>query len=479
MRKTLKMLVVAATCQSMIWTPAHAQSFLDDFYTSAGAAANVTPADVVRSQSGSFITGGSAVWRVPKREFQPFLWQAPSIKAGCGGIDAYLGSFGFANSAAFVDYLRNIGQNALGLFFKMALQSLSPDLANVISEISKDMQTMNNKLGNSCEAAASALKGVGINQEWMNNLSRQAGLASNADGSSTSMFDAYQTFKSDLGLATAKVESTSPVNSGGKPVVGPEKNFLWAAMNSGNLSDFPDSMKEIAMSLLGTSGVLKDASDPDRMVDLIKAQTIKLEDLVSHWNTPTVLIKKYECTTSDDKCLEMTIVDTPVKPFARIAYENLVLLRDAIAARNALATVPGSDDALRMLGVTQLPVYKVLELTATPGRLYLSEIYIQKYADLIGYELAIGFMESITSDLEKTINSSKATEQSVGEKEYLAELKKTLAAYRADARQVGQKIADSTGGQIGLIQEVERLERVLYSGFSNRMMETMRFASKS
>ncbi len=478
MRRFFKVATIAAVCQGLVIAPAHA-TFLDDFYSQAGAAANATPGDVVRNQSGTFITGGSVVWRVPKREFQPFLWQAPSIKAGCGGIDVYLGSFGFANSQAFIDYLRNIGQNALGLFFKMALQSMSPDLANVISEISKDMQTMNNKLGNSCEMAAQALKGVGVTQEWMNGISNSAGLAANADGSSTSMFDAYQTFKSNLGLATQKVEASAPLNSGGKRVVGPEKNFLWAAMNSGSLSDFPDQMKEIAMSLLGTQGVLKDATNADQMRDLMKAQTIKLEELVGKWNTTTVTIKKYECTTADDKCLEMAIVDTAVKPFARIAYENLVLLRDAIATRQPLSAVPGSDDALRMLGVTQLPAYKVLELTSTPGRLYLSEVFIQKYADLIGYELAIGFMESITSDLEKTLNAAKAAEQTVGEKEYLVELRKTLQKYREDARELGQKIAQSTGGQWGLIQEVERLERVLYTSFSNRMMETMRYASKS
>ena len=34
--------------------------------------------------------------------FTPLLWQPPGIKAGCGGIDMYLGSFGFANTSQFV-----------------------------------------------------------------------------------------------------------------------------------------------------------------------------------------------------------------------------------------------------------------------------------------------------------------------------------------------------------------------------------------
>lgn len=61
-KKTAVALIAMAFCAGS------QAGFMDDFYTAAGAAANVTPAQVVSGQGGTYITGGSAIWRVPNKQ---------------------------------------------------------------------------------------------------------------------------------------------------------------------------------------------------------------------------------------------------------------------------------------------------------------------------------------------------------------------------------------------------------------------------
>jgi conjugative transfer pilus assembly protein TraH len=61
-------------------------------------------------------TGGSLFLRTPSRNYQLLSAAAPSLRGGCGGIDAFAGAFSFINVDQFVAMLRNIGQNAWGCF---------------------------------------------------------------------------------------------------------------------------------------------------------------------------------------------------------------------------------------------------------------------------------------------------------------------------------------------------------------------------
>src|SRR5262245_1762640 len=89
---------------------------MPDLYTEAGLYANVTGPGAYRGQTMGLLTGGSMFVRAPQRTYQLASVAGPNLKAGCGGIDLFAGSFSFINEAQFVALLKNIGQNALGYF---------------------------------------------------------------------------------------------------------------------------------------------------------------------------------------------------------------------------------------------------------------------------------------------------------------------------------------------------------------------------
>jgi conjugative transfer pilus assembly protein TraH len=473
MKKVLKTLTVFVVCEALIMAPAHA-TFMDDFYTSAGAAVNVTPAQVRMTGAGNFVTGGSVVWRVPNRGFTPLLWQPPGVKAGCGGIDMYLGSFGFANTAQFVNYLRNVGQNALGLFFKMALKSMSPELEGAITELTAEINKMNALAKSSCQMASSMLTGAGITQQAMDGAMASAKRWAVGDGSASDDATASQNYDANLSASQAKVDAGA-VNSGGNAVKKVARNYVWSAMNSGVLTDMPDSKKQIAMSLIGAYGNTIIAASPDQLKPVTQEATIKLVDLVGTSATPNVNLSVLVCDETSE-CKEPAPAPQLVVPFARIAYNNLVQLRDKIETRAPLTAA--DDAALQMLGMTSMPVWKVLELTSTPALHWLSDTYIEKFSNVIGYEMAIQFLIQFTQDVEKTMTITGATEDAASVKENYDKIKIQLQKLREEASTVKASIDANVGGMQGMIAEIEHLERTLYFSLSTHLMDNVKFAAR-
>ena len=129
-RRTLAATLLLAIQASQ--ASANVSQSMQDWFNDIGAYGNVTGANAYRGQTMNFYTGGSLYMRTPVRNYPLASITPPSFRAGCGGIDLYAGSFSFINKDQFVALLRNIGNNAIGAAFNMALCSMSPDLCDLL-----------------------------------------------------------------------------------------------------------------------------------------------------------------------------------------------------------------------------------------------------------------------------------------------------------------------------------------------------------
>ena len=77
-----------------------------------------------------YYTGGNLFARNQVYRSELGSIQLPSYKAGCGGIDMFTGAFSFINGNQLVQTLKGIGSNAEGLFYMIALESLTPIIKN-------------------------------------------------------------------------------------------------------------------------------------------------------------------------------------------------------------------------------------------------------------------------------------------------------------------------------------------------------------
>ena len=124
--------------------------------------------------------------RSPNKVYQLAAIQFPSVKAGCGGIDVFGGSFSHISAQEFKNLLRNITAALPGIAFQLALEAVSPLLGG-LTKWAKGLETwINNARINSCETAkaivSSAAEAVGYSsQETCSDLAMEMGLESDRD----------------------------------------------------------------------------------------------------------------------------------------------------------------------------------------------------------------------------------------------------------------------------------------------------------
>ena len=126
---------------------------MQELFDEVNAVGNVSRPAALQGQTMNIYTGGSMFMRVPNKTYQLASVIAPSWNAGCGGIDLYMGGISFINKEQFVAMLRNIGSNALGYSFKLAMQNLCPTCDNVMQALQATAQAANRLNIDSCEAA--------------------------------------------------------------------------------------------------------------------------------------------------------------------------------------------------------------------------------------------------------------------------------------------------------------------------------------
>ncbi|MCZ0198736.1 conjugal transfer protein TraH [Escherichia coli] len=106
---------------------ADVNSDMNQFFNKLGFASNTTQPGVWQGQAAGYAYGGSLYARTQVKNVQLISMTLPDINAGCGGIDAYLGSFSFINSEQLQRFVKQIMSNAAGYFFDLALQTTVDD----------------------------------------------------------------------------------------------------------------------------------------------------------------------------------------------------------------------------------------------------------------------------------------------------------------------------------------------------------------
>lgn len=120
---------------------------------------NVTQPGVHESQRRGVVFGGRLVSknRIINQNVVSFV--PPSIKAGCGGIDMFGGSFSFINSEQLVQLMRAVAQNAIGYAFQLALDAVCPVCSKHMAYLQDQISKLNQYLGNSCQLAQGLVDG--------------------------------------------------------------------------------------------------------------------------------------------------------------------------------------------------------------------------------------------------------------------------------------------------------------------------------
>ena len=476
-RLTACALAVTLTASTM---PANA-GWMEDFYQSAGSAANVTPAQAISTQSLLGYSGGGVTWRVPNRTFQPFQINPPSIKAGCGGIDAFLGGFSFVNKDAFVQALRNFGQAAVGYFFMLALRSMAPEVAVTLEAINDIAQRVNQFGMGSCQAAKLAVDTFA--GQWLEDNRRDASSYARSVGEFVDHFDAT------LGIATAKDamqrkymqnygKDKSLVTSadiGNNPPV--DVNLVYWLMKQSN-QDVSDDEINVIMSLVGPAYIIKsfDTGTEGGVINDGKGESLSFLDLVGSPDQDTANIKLWKCANSE--CTDLTNATESIKSFSRMAYELIDKLRAAIISKtNPLSSLTPLERSV--LNLSSLPLARYAALTYTSGIVSGAAGAMQSdIAQLVGLDAASNFIRFYSQLLEKAAAGGGSKLKNIEEGK-VERIRERIKALNAEVASLSMNIYALRGKPFEKMEELAKIERSMYSSLNANLAASARFAKRN
>ncbi len=147
----------------------------------------VSPPTTVKGKEMTTIYGGGIRWRIKDETFRPFNVVPPSIRSGCGGIDATFGAFSYFNMEYLGQFLQNVLSAAPVIAFDLALHALCPQCEQLLKNLTALANQINQISHSKCASIAFATK-VG---EMI--IDKSLG-RTNSSGGSQRQSDAFKTF---------------------------------------------------------------------------------------------------------------------------------------------------------------------------------------------------------------------------------------------------------------------------------------------
>ena len=362
-----------------------------------GAAVNTTGPTAFEGQAAGHWTLGNLYLRAPVRSERIANVSLPSFRAGCGGIDAFAGAFSFIDSDQFVAFARGIAQNATGFAFELALETISPVIAETMAKLRALAQWVNNQNLNSCETAQ-ALVGAA----WSRNDRASAAICA-AIGTRQGIFSDYAAARHGCG-ADGRRNSTLAAASGPlKEQVPVNVNYAWRAVKASSFLGADRDLAEFAMSVSGTVIVTAPVSDGDDAGPRVRV----LEPLALDRRVTEILMEGggdlpvYRCDTADE-CLNPTLGTVTIPVDRGFRGRVAGLLRDLVDAVRADTAPPAG--ALGLINLTTLPVYRVINAAAS----YRGAV-IDQEVDTLAEAVALDVLQVWISDLHRTVEERAGT----------------------------------------------------------------------
>ncbi len=384
------------------------QTQMQGWFNEMGAYGNVTGAQVISGQTGTVYTGGSMYMRTPIRNYQMASIAPPSIRAGCGGIDLFAGSFSFINSEQLTALLRNIANNAVGYAFMMAVKSVSPDLADLLQYLQDQASKINNMNMNSCQMAegivTATLGPMLSDKKEQANAQGTGSLLSNLWPDSFQSFDSWRQDKASKKQAR---QQAANADANLKEILEPG-NVVWKALQK---TDTPDELKELMMSMVGTIIIIPPGATGNENGDkplwrYFGPTGITFSDFVGNPETQTKNdVTLLKCGTDPD-CMNPTAqTNQSVSSLSWHVRQTMEKATNNIQNRQ-VQSFSGIDYAVYMN--SSIPVWRLANVAAMSrgGPVLLTN----NYSQTVAVELAYNWFAEMVRTLQKALSNNSAAQ---------------------------------------------------------------------
>lgn len=434
--------------------------FVKDYFDATQAMSNVTEGGVREAGAVSTVTGGGFVYRTPRTDFVPFSVTPPSLKAGCGGIDLFLGAFSIPSREEFVSFLKSVGTALPGLAFQLALQTMAPDLNEQVGRYADLIRSYTNRYTDSCEAARALLDNTGAT-EHLTRVVEGAKNALRSDGSVADQSEADRRVRDNGEKAIA----ASPIrkDSGGNVVDAPEINLTWALLSGGKLgaADFDSvSLRETMMTLLGTTVFTQEGKGENAVLVAREIAGVDLLPVLFNETGKDTSLVKLTCDEAK-RCLSperKPMYDTDLVAELKEAADHYLT---ALKSRDA--SLVTDDEMLFLASVSSVPLLRILNLASVARYEGLAADIVNTYVEAAAYEALVGALEALTSDIRRVMGSSSATTLSAEHAKHVKALVLRISDVEESLALRRDKVVQAMNRAAAFVTQLEHIERSLKS----------------
>ncbi len=354
---------------------------------------------VIDDQLGGYMTGGSLHTRNSISDENLVNIQLPSLNMGCGGIDLHTGGLGYINSSNLEKLMKNIGSSAASYGAMLTVKTISPQVADVLSQLESMARFLNSQNINSCQMGALIASGA-----FPKTVASQE-LACNAKEMGNSRVGNYFTSRAACSSADKAMGNRDEYNG----MLGTEFNLVWHALRKLN----PDMSQERIEDLMSLSGTLisKPNEDGGGGVTLMHRNSlIKDSKLLEAklYGIEKGNIRLYECkNNTDNKCINLEFKEDPESMTREKSY--LVLIKTLITSiadklmqetEGALVTLTA--DEKDVVQTSSVPIISIISLeTALKGNGIA--LATEEYAELVAFDYLISYLDNMLDEVYKAL----------------------------------------------------------------------------
>ena len=437
---------------------------LQRYFNSMGGSSNTTAASSYQNQAAGYYNGGSFYGRIPVQSTQLAHLQLPGFRAGCGGIDAWMGGFSHISGQQLISALRNIGGAMASYAFMLAIESVSPEIYNVMNELNALAQKINSLNINTCEAAATSLGGMLPQSDATSKHLCQA------MGTAYGGLSDWTAARHQCGVGGERSGILDGNHEALKDTFKDQFNLVWQAIQKNTFLNSHKRLAELFMTLAGTLIVKREGHGTDMgyKTTHLKSRAIDqsfIQALLKGGN-----IQLYHCG-SDERCLDPTLstsetLSSTTESLIGRVQKTLDSIVEKIYNDGAL-----SESEQGFLSGTTLPVYKILNVLTAYKKGH-APLEITSYSELIALDILNHFLLEVLDIVEESISHlRKAQVSDEAIKEYLRSLQQVRILI-INSRESAMHHMNATLSMIKSVQMVEKQLHVYLGTVSNSNEET-------
>ncbi|EAB6419118.1 conjugal transfer protein TraH [Salmonella enterica subsp. enterica] len=449
MRKQL-MAVLCAACFSHTLAKAHVNQDLNNFFNKLGFEGNATDARAWQGQAAGYATGGNLFLRSQVKQLQIASFTPPSINAGCGGIDAYLGAFSHINSEQIQQFVKQLMTNGAGYLFDLALQTTVPELKSAKDFLQKMASDINSMNISSCQAAQGIIGGL-----WPTNTVASQKICQDIAGE-TNMFADWAASRQGCTVGGQMNNAFDKAPENMKDQIMQNKNLMWEILAKSQFLSGDNELKELVMNLTGT--LIFDAKGNVKTT-IPKVNRQELIKTLMEGGTMTI-----------EGCVSMVdCLDLKSKKITINTQNGLISMTQTMI--NNIQGKLRSDEALtgKEKGFIQSTSIPILKYLVDPMQLNIQANLLPALADYIAYDILLQYLQEL-------IDQAKSA---IGSRNYMEEAVKPLRENIAEASRQLESLQQMVNTKANVLIELERqmnyLRQQTSSQLQERFMQNTRF----